>query len=101
MVMVEPPTADVDWHSLPVDEVLERVGVDPASGLDAGEVQRRLAQYGRNEVAGEPPPTLWAVAKGQLSNPMNIMLLIVERRQLGDRPGGDRRRSCWRWCRST
>ena len=25
----------------------------------------------------EPPPSLWAVARGQLSNPMNIMLLIV------------------------
>ena len=32
---------------------------------------------GANEIATEPPPTLWAVAKGQLANPMNIMLLIV------------------------
>src|SRR5205085_11690593 len=37
----------------------------------------RLAAFGRNEVATEPPPTLWEVAKGQLANPMNIMLLIV------------------------
>src|SRR5262249_56003088 len=25
----------------------------------------------------EPPPSVWVVARGQLSNPMNIMLLIV------------------------
>ena len=52
-------------------------GSTPSSGLDADEVQRRLAEFGRNEIATEPPPTLWAVAKGQLANPMNIMLLIV------------------------
>ncbi|MET0911285.1 MAG: cation-transporting P-type ATPase, partial [Ilumatobacteraceae bacterium] len=75
--MTEPAMADVAWHALSVDEVVGRVGVDPATGLDAGEVERRLTEFGRNEVAGEPPPTLWAVAKGQLLNPMNIMLLVV------------------------
>ena len=39
--------------------------------------QRRLAEYGPNQLATEPPPSLWAVALGQLSNPMNIMLVIV------------------------
>ena len=38
---------------------------------------RRLAEYGPNELASEPPPSRWEVARGQLSNPMNIMLLIV------------------------
>ena len=65
------------WHSRSADEVAAALGVDPERGLDAGEVQRRLAQYGPNELATEPPPSVWAVARGQLSNPMNIMLLIV------------------------
>ena len=38
---------------------------------------RRLAEYGPNELPTEPPPSVWTVARGQLSNPMNIMLLIV------------------------
>ena len=59
------------------DDVVARVGVDAERGLDPDEVQRRLAEFGRNEIATEPPPTLWEVAKGQLANPMNIMLLIV------------------------
>ena len=57
----------------------------------------RLATYGRNEVATEPPPTTWQMAKGQIANPMNIMLLIVSDRQLRDRPDRDgRRRRCAR-----
>ena len=32
---------------------------------------------GRTRCATEPPPSLWVVARAQLSNPMNIMLVIV------------------------
>ena len=76
-------------------------GSTPATGLDADEVQRRLAEFGRNEIATEPPPTLWAVAKGQLVNPMNIMLLIVSIASFAIGQVATGRRSCWRWCRST
>ncbi|HJY25075.1 MAG TPA: cation-transporting P-type ATPase [Actinomycetes bacterium] len=75
--MIERAAAEASWYALSVDDVVARVGGDVEDGLDADEVQRRLAQFGRNEIATEPPPTLWAVAKGQLANPMNIMLLIV------------------------
>ena len=77
MTMTGPAAVEPNWYALSVDDVVARVGVDAARGLDAAEVERRLAQFGRNEIATEPPPTLWAVAKGQLANPMNIMLLIV------------------------
>ena len=77
MTVIEPMGAKVEWYAVPADDVVARLGVDAEEGLDADEVQRRLAQYGPNEIATEPPPTLWEVAKGQLANPMNIMLLIV------------------------
>jgi P-type Ca2+ transporter type 2C len=77
MAMIERAAAEASWHALSVEDVVARVGGDVEDGLDADEVRRRLAQFGRNEIATEPPPTLWAVAKGQLANPMNIMLLIV------------------------
>ena len=60
-----------------VERCGDRLEVDPGAGLSDDEVQRRLAQYGPNELATEPPPSVWVVARGQLSNPMNIMLLIV------------------------
>jgi Ca2+-transporting ATPase len=67
----------VAWHSLPAEQVAAHFEVDPQSGLDVAEVDRRLAQYGPNELPTEPPPSVWVVARGQLANPMNIMLLIV------------------------
>ncbi len=71
------PPDEVIWHTLQSAEVAGRLEVDPAVGLDAAEVERRLARYGPNSIPQEPPPSLWTVAFGQISNPMNIMLLIV------------------------
>ena len=53
------------------------MGVDPDQGLGRRRVERRLAEYGPNELPTEPPPSVWVVGRGQLANPMNIMLLIV------------------------
>jgi Ca2+-transporting ATPase len=65
------------WHTLPAEEVMEVLAVDPDIGLSGDEVQKRLAEYGPNALPTEPPPSVWVVARGQLANPMNIMLLIV------------------------
>src|SRR5262245_27687306 len=47
-----PPTRDdVAWHGLTADETYERLGVDPRSGLDAAEVERRRAEVGANRLA--------------------------------------------------
>src|SRR4029453_13749733 len=77
MAMIERAKAEANWNGLWAGDVGARVGVDAERGLDPDEVQRRLSEFGRNEIATEPPPTLWEVAKGKLANPMNIMLLIV------------------------
>ncbi|MBO0878231.1 MAG: HAD-IC family P-type ATPase, partial [Pseudonocardia sp.] len=53
------------------------LGGNADEGLAAPEVDRRRAEYGPNELPAEPPPSVWAVARGQLANPMNIMLLMV------------------------
>ena len=65
------------WYAQDPGAALSALSVDPDQGLDAAEAQRRLAEYGPNQLATEPPPSLWAVALGQMSNPMNIMLAIV------------------------
>ncbi|HEY7259946.1 MAG TPA: cation-transporting P-type ATPase [Trebonia sp.] len=77
MTAVQHPAEDLAWYALSAEAVAGQLGVDPAVGLDAGEVTERLAQYGPNELPTEPPPSMWAVARGQLVNPMNIMLLLV------------------------
>src|ERR1700761_518894 len=77
MRTIEQPTSPAAWHSRSAEDVASALGVEPDQGLDAGEVERRLGQYGANELPQEPPPNVWQVAREQLSNPMNIMLLIV------------------------
>jgi P-type Ca2+ transporter type 2C len=77
MTITKQATQDVAWHTLPASEAAARLAVDPDHGLDAAEVEQRLGQYGPNELPAEPPPSVWAVGRGQLSNPMNIMLLLV------------------------
>src|SRR5262245_5787506 len=58
-------------------DVAVSLGTDPTTGLTSGEAAIRLGQYGPNQIASEPPPSVWAVAAGQFRNPMNIMLVAV------------------------
>ena len=76
-VTQDEPTADTAWWSLTPEEAATQLTVDADEGLSDAEVQRRLAQYGPNELATEPPPSTFTIAKGQLGNPMNLMLIAV------------------------
>ena len=77
MTTTKPPPEQVAWYTLSAHDAADRLGVDPDQGLSADQAARLLAEYGPNELPTEPPPSVWVVARGQLSNPMNIMLLIV------------------------
>jgi len=68
---------ETDWHAMSAGEVAAQLAIDPAGGLSGEEAQRRLQQYGPNQLPNEPPPSVWQIARGQLSNPMNIMLILV------------------------
>jgi Ca2+-transporting ATPase len=65
------------WYALSLEETASELGIDVGLGLDDSEVKQRQEQYGLNQLPVEPPPSLWVVARGQLANPMNIMLIIV------------------------
>src|SRR5690242_11806095 len=60
----ETTTSTNTWHALAAADVGSALGVDPRQGLDAGEVERRLAQYGPNQLPTEPPPGMLTVARG-------------------------------------
>src|SRR6516162_11496548 len=74
---VEQPGDRLAWYALSAQDVTAQLGVDEDAGLTVAEVDRRLAEYGPNELPTEPPPSVWVVAREQLVNPMNIMLLFV------------------------
>src|SRR5690242_3170580 len=77
MTTTKPPAEGVVWYTLSAENAAAQMGVDRDHGLGNDEVARRLAEYGPNELPTEPPPSTWVVARGQLANPMNIMLLVV------------------------
>jgi P-type Ca2+ transporter type 2C len=77
MTTLQQPAENLAWYALSPQATAGQMGVDPDAGLDAHEAARRLEEYGPNELPAEPPPGVWVVARGQLVNPMNIMLLIV------------------------
>lgn len=64
-------------YALSGDDVLAAMGSDESTGLSAPEAASRLATYGPNQITGEKPPSVLAVALGQLRDPMNIMLIAV------------------------
>jgi magnesium-transporting ATPase (P-type) len=51
------------------------MGSDETVGLT--EAAARLSRHGANQISIEKPPSVWAVALGQLRDPMNIMLVAV------------------------
>ena len=77
MTTMSPRSEDVAWYSLSAEDAARRLSVVPAQGLRPDQAARLLAEHGPNELPKEPPPSRWAVARGQLLNPMNIMLMIV------------------------
>ena len=77
MTMTDRTPATTRWYAISGEEAVAQLDTDASHGLSPEGVQTRLAEYGENVVTTEPPPTLWQMAKGQLANPMNIMLLIV------------------------
>jgi Ca2+-transporting ATPase len=76
-VSTAPDTATTDWYARPAADVAVAQGVDPDQGLTSAAASERLAQHGPNRITAEKPPSVWAVALGQLRDPMNIMLVAV------------------------
>ena len=70
------PTARPDWHAQPREAVLERLGVG-GEGLTAAEARERLARHGPNELPAARPPSLLALAAGQLTSPLMYALVAA------------------------
>lgn len=60
-----------------VDAALEAAGVDPRTGLDQAEAERRRAEVGPNELPEPPRVTLGEQVVTQLREPMAILLLVA------------------------
>ena len=69
-------TKNQAWHALPSEEVLEYLDVTE-DGLTSEELEKRLSQYGENQLQEAPRPTFWQMLWEQLNNFVVIMLIIA------------------------
>ena len=80
MSVTEQPGAAVQAtppYLRPAAEVVGDVNTDVTSGLSTQDAAARLASHGPNQITAEKPPSVFALALGQLRDPMNIMLVAV------------------------
>jgi Ca2+-transporting ATPase len=66
----------VHWHALTVAETLERLGTS-LDGLATREAERRLQQFGPNEIETAPPPSLLRIILRQFKSPLIYILLVA------------------------
>jgi Ca2+-transporting ATPase len=67
----------VDAHRLSTEEVVTALATDVHRGLSDDEARARLGQFGRNELAAEPPVPAWRRFAAQFKNVLVILLLIA------------------------
>ena len=63
------------WHTLPVDQAVRRQQVDPAVGLDSGEVRARLDRFGENRLREVAPRSAWLGFADQFKSGLILVLI--------------------------
>ncbi len=66
-----------NWYALSREEVCDRLDVDPAVGLSAGEVEARRSKYGPNRLAEEAKEPGWKAFLRQYRDLMQIVLVAA------------------------
>ena len=71
------PDKPVVWHVLTVEEAAAALQVDPRQGLGSAEADRRLAHYGPNRLAEQPPRPVWLRLLDQFKSLLILVLILA------------------------
>jgi len=71
------PNTTAVWHTLEVDKTIQLLDSDRDNGLSSPQVQKRLQQYGSNELEETGGRSAWAILIDQFKNIMLLMLIAV------------------------
>jgi Ca2+-transporting ATPase len=72
-----PEASGKEWYHLDVAETLDRLDTRTECGLTAGEVARRSAAYGPNELQQARRTSPWTVFLAQFKNALILILLVA------------------------
>ncbi|MDF2484530.1 MAG: hypothetical protein K0R46_698 [Herbinix sp.] len=67
----------MQWHSLPISDVLEQLGVTHNQGLSAKEVKQRQLTFGRNILEAKKPKNIIVKFLAQFTDFMIIILILA------------------------
>jgi len=67
----------VGWHERDTQVVLQEIGVDPRTGLDAAQLRRRRLAHGPNELIETGGRGPWRILLEQLSGAMVVLLIVA------------------------
>jgi Ca2+-transporting ATPase len=67
----------IEPHRLAADDVLQAMGATASSGLDDGEVERRRARHGSNELQAEASRPAWLKFVDQFTNILVVLLIVA------------------------
>ena len=76
MALEDKPIKQQEWHALKAEDVLRNLAVQ-VKGLTTEEAQKRLEQYGPNQLQEAPRPTFWQMLWEQLNNFVVILLIVA------------------------
>jgi magnesium-transporting ATPase (P-type) len=74
---MEKDNSDQKWHSITVDEVIEKIKTDPDKGLDAEEANKRIEKFGRNEIPKGKKRSTFQRLLAQFKNTLIYVLLVA------------------------
>lgn len=65
------------WYQLTADGALQQLGVNAAQGLSAAEAEKRLSEFGLNELTEKAGRSRWQIIREQLTGILTILLYIA------------------------
>ena len=69
--------AKLNWHSTKIESILTELNTDPQQGLNPEEAQRRLQEYGYNELKEEAKTSPLILFLSQFKNILTIILIVA------------------------
>jgi magnesium-transporting ATPase (P-type) len=66
-----------NWHAMELEALLQQLKIDPEPGLQAAEVEDRLAKHGPNELEEEAATSQWVLFFHQFKSPLIYVLLAA------------------------
>jgi Ca2+-transporting ATPase len=66
-----------EWHALGAEETIQKLHTLAEHGLTSEEAQKRIGEYGLNQLDEAPPPSFWKMLWDQFNNFVVIMLVVA------------------------